>query len=159
MPYTETPHDLGSEKIELSPNDVREAARLLRVIAGAISDKTGKRGEAKAPTHHDLAVRARTLLDGRRLRGKHFNRAMFGEPGWDILLVLYVSEGRQSIGQLAKWIETPLSTAVRWIDYLVKERLVEREPHPHDKRVMFIKLLEKGREQLEDYLSEMPWEG
>ena len=51
-----------------------------------------------------------------------------------------VSGERQSIGRLAEWIDTPLSTAVRWIDYLEKKQLVEREPHRTDKRITFINL-------------------
>jgi DNA-binding MarR family transcriptional regulator len=99
-------------------------------------------------------------MNSRRLRFRYFKRAMFGEPAWEILLTLYITEGaegRQSIGRLADLIETPLSTTARWIDYLERERLVEREPHPTDKRVIYIRLLAKARELLEAYLSGTPW--
>jgi len=161
MPEPKLPNedDAAGPKIALSESDVRDAARLLQLFAVAIDDQAGiSAGAGSGAGRPDLILRARIILNSRRQRGRYFNRAMFGEPGWDILLVLYVMQSRQSIGQLAKWIETPLSTAVRWIDYLAKERLVEREPHPNDKRVMFIRLLERGRSLLDDYLSGTPWD-
>ena len=85
---------------------------------------------------------------------------MFGEPAWEMLLCLYItdqSEGHQSISRLAELVETPLSTTVRWIDYLDRERLIEREPNPTDKRVIYIRLAARGRELLEAYLSGQPW--
>ena len=106
-------------------------------------------------------MRARIILHSRRVRERYFKRAMFGEPAWDILLVLYIADlsgTRQTIGKLAEWIETPLTTAVRWIGYLEKERLVERQPHPTDKRTVYIQLLPKGRQAMGEYLSEMGWQ-
>ena len=41
------------------------------------------------------------MLVTRQLRARHFNRAIFGEPAWDSLLILHISdavEGRQTIG-------------------------------------------------------------
>ena len=160
MPDPERPHkgEASYSKIALSQSDVREAARLFRVFAGAIDQRTEASGSDGPMSEHDRIMRARIILNSRRLRDRHFNRAMFGEPGWDILLVLYVTEGRQTVSQLAKWIEIPLTTATRWIDYLAKERLVEREPHPNDKRVMFIRLLKRGRDLLDEYLMRTPWD-
>jgi len=106
----------------------------------------------------DRVERARIILNSRRLRAKFFSPSMFGEPAWDILLVLYVEQGRQTIGNLTKAIATPLTTTTRWIEYLEKKLLIEREPHPNDKRVVFIKLVEKGRKLLDDYLSGTPWD-
>lgn len=162
MPDLERHHDDEPKlpKIALSEDDVREAARLFRVFAGAIGNQPVSAKE-KDLTRLDRIERARIILNSRRLRAKFFSPSMFGEPAWDILLVLYVTEmsqGRHSIGRLAEWIETPLSTAVRWIEYLERKLLVERERHPNDKRVVFIKLAEKGRKLLDDYLSGTSWD-
>jgi DNA-binding MarR family transcriptional regulator len=43
---------------------------------------------------------------------------------------------------------------MRWIDHLVRNGLAHREDHPTDKRRNFIALSEKGRRQLELYLSD-----
>lgn len=163
MPYRERPAE--NEDIEgrifLSERDAREAARLLRMLSevvGYLPEAPAPAGEPPGP--EELAARARIILHSRRAREHYFKRAMFGEPAWDILLVLYVSDlsgGRQTISKLADWIETPLSTVIRWIGYLEKERLVERHPHPTDKRTVFIRMLPKGRQAMGDYLTEMGW--
>lgn len=160
MPRPEHPggNDSREPTVVLSESDAREAARLFKLLAGAIGDTAA--GHGLVASRDDLVLRARVILNSRRQRTRYFNRAMFGEPGWDVLLVLYVTEradGRQPIGRLAEWIQTPLSTVVRWVDYLVKERLVAREPHPTDKRIIFIRLRQKGRELLERYLGAAPW--
>ena len=159
MPYPERSQDDDPDrlKIALSQSDVREAARLLRVFAAAVDDRA-TRAEDEPMAQWDRAERARIILNSRRLRAKFFSPSMFGEPAWDILLVLYVEQGRQTIGNLTKAIATPLTTTTRWIEYLEKKLLIEREPHPNDKRVVFIKLVEKGRKLLDDYLSGTPWD-
>jgi len=92
----------------------------------------------------------------RRLRTEYFNPSIFGEPAWDMLLLLYVSEHagkRQTIRRLADRVSTPVTTAARWIHYLVKERLVQKEPSPNDRRMTYVTLLDKGRAMIEDYFS------
>ena len=153
--------------VTLTGKDVRDAARLFRLI----SDETPwashvlsehelpRRAPSELSSRNELVSRARAALHGRRLRTRHFNRAMFAEPAWDILLLLYVadsSEGRQTIGQLAELVGTPLTTVLRWVGYLEKEDLLERQDHPTDRRIVFIRLTDKGRNSLDSYLAEMP---
>jgi DNA-binding MarR family transcriptional regulator len=81
---------------------------------------------------------------------------MFGETPWDMLLALYVTDfagGHQSIGQLVSWIGAPHTTALRWIDYLEKERLISRESDPRNRRIVIIEITDKGRQKLDDYFS------
>ncbi len=163
MPHPELPADEESKEsaIVLSERDAREAARLLSVLADALNkESVTDVGDREAISREEFVLRARIVLESRRLRFRYFKRSMFGEPAWDMLLVLYITEpteGRQSISKLAELVETPLSTTVRWIDYLERERLVEREPHPTDRRVIFIRLAAKGRDVLDAYLSGQPW--
>ena len=80
---------------------------------------------------------------------------MFGEPAWDMMLALYVAEqegGRLTVSRLAKLSEAPLTTAIRWIDYLDQARLISRRTHPTDARVVIIELTETARDKLETYL-------
>jgi DNA-binding MarR family transcriptional regulator len=149
--------DTSFSKIALSESDVREAARLLRVFARAIGNQASG-DDRQQLARDDLIERARIILDSRRTRALFFSPSMFGEPAWDIMLALYTTEGRHPLGRLAEWAETPPSTAVRWIEYLEKKLLVEREPHPNDKRIVFVKLSKKGRKLLDDYLSSTRWD-
>jgi DNA-binding MarR family transcriptional regulator len=170
MPFPEPPESGETDTVRtvtLTDKDARDAARLFRLLA----DETSVPGLipagpdhslqhlAAAPSEQGKLERARFLLLMRRLRARYFSRAIFGEPAWEVLLLLYIthaSEGRQSIGRVAEWIETPLTTVLRWVAYLEKERLVERASHPTDRRVSFISLTDKGRHALEAFLDELP---
>ena len=169
MPDPEPPAsgDVDTAKtVTLTEKDVREAARLFRLIsdgtpwANLLSEHEMPRRSSAEPSPRDeLIARARAVLRTRRLRARHFNRVMFAEPAWDILLLLYLadsSEGRQTIGQLAELVETPLTTVLRWVAYLEKEHLVERKDHPTDRRIVFIRLTDKGRNALDAFLDEIP---
>jgi DNA-binding MarR family transcriptional regulator len=81
---------------------------------------------------------------------------MFGEPAWDMLLILYLEhEGeRKSQARLVELSGASRSTGQRWVDHLVRRNLAKREDHPTDKRRNFISLSDKGRDLLELYLSE-----
>lgn len=170
MPNTEPPKtgEGGTAgTITFTDKDARDAARLFGLISKRthwanlfLSEQEFPSPSSAVPSPRDeLISRARAVLHARRLRARHFNRAMFSEPAWDILLLLYLadsSEGRQTIGQLAELVETPLTTVLRWVGYLEKERLVERQDHPTDRRIVFIRLTNSGRSGLDAFLDEMP---
>jgi DNA-binding MarR family transcriptional regulator len=81
---------------------------------------------------------------------------MFGEPAWDMLLALYVSEQsgpRHTIVKLVAQAAAPATTALRWLEYLDKERLVVRHSNPIDRRATFIELSDKARLALDAYYS------
>ena len=104
----------------------------------------------------DLARRARLIFATRRKRSQIFGKGMFGEPAWDMLVALYVGDTagpRATVGRLSELTEAPLTTAIRWLDYLEQQGLVHREPHPTDRRAIFVELTDKGRSVMERYLS------
>jgi DNA-binding MarR family transcriptional regulator len=82
---------------------------------------------------------------------------MFGEPGWNILLALYVREDEldPTVASLAAMICAPQTSTTRWLDYLEGQRFVVRETHPTDRRSVIARLTENGRVALEGYLSEV----
>lgn len=153
--------------VTLTDKDVRDAARLFRLISDGtpwanlvLAEHEVPRRPSTEPSPRDeLLARARAVLHARRLRARHFSPVMFAEPAWDMLLFLYVcdlSEGRQTIGQLADLVETPLTTALRWMAYLEKEHLVARKDHPTDRRIVFVELTDKGRNAMDAFLAELP---
>lgn len=157
------PDEQHQRTIVLSESDVEGAARLLRLITGqeSVSDAHEQRVpavETGSARKWRLLATAERLIRNRQLRCEHFHRAMFSEAAWDILLMLYVSDSAgepQTQATLSKGLATPPTTIQRWVDYLEKERLVRRDPHPTDRRTSFVSLLEKGREALENYLAEV----
>lgn len=159
IPKADSPGGDGVRKrVTLTETDIRDAARLFRLFAdqapqaGGLSDLPSAKSDST--DRGKLVSRARTMLTARRLRERHFNRIMFGEPAWDILLMLYLSEqssGRLTMSRLAVWVETPLTTVVRWVNFLEEQGLVERRAHPTDRRTLFINLSEQGRAALDSY--------
>lgn len=101
-----------------------------------------------------LQERAFDIFRMRRLRCEIFGRAMFGEPAWEVLLLLYAtgSGAPQSLTQLASFIGTSRTTATRWIDYLEAQSLVTREADPTDKRTVFVELTDRGKHAMEAFL-------
>ena len=155
--------DGGIERLPFTESDIREAARLLALIVsseGKEAQNSAGGAELKQPSsavdREVLLSRARKHFRDRQLRGQYFSRALFGEPAWDSLIALYISEfsGRRlTISGLAERIDAPLSTTQRWIAYLQKEFLVGREENPGDKRTTFVLLLDKGRTALDHYFA------
>lgn len=96
------------------------------------------------------------ILRQRRRRNEYFKAAMFSEPGWDMLLELYVrdsSGASATAAQLLMAAATPTSTAARWLEYLEAEGLVIRRAHPLDPGTEFIELTDKAWQAMEDYLT------
>jgi DNA-binding MarR family transcriptional regulator len=123
---------------------------------------------ASTPKENDRAASAdrREILRGyadqirrlRDLRHKSFDRNLFGEPAWDILLTLYVIDGdrrRLSTRDLAKNANLALTTALRWLDYLEEQGLITRKTNPFDRRVVYVEISEKGRVAIDHYLIEL----
>lgn len=153
--------------VTLSEKDAQEAARLLRLLADSriFGSALPENSPAVADTEtvvtdrQSLIERARIVLGARRIRMQFFHPGFFGEPAWEILLALYIteeSEARFTASKLAEWIGAPLSTVLRWVKALEEQSLVDRIDHPTDRRICFIRLLDKGRKALDSYLGAIP---
>lgn len=147
--------------IELSAADAREIARLLELL---LKKELGPSAEnlllnnlpEQTQERSVLIAKARAVFSERKRRSQHFSPVMFGEPAWDMLLALYITDfagGRLSIGKLVSWIGGPQTTALRWINYLEKERLISRATHPRDRRTVFVDITDKGRQKLNEYFA------
>ncbi|GAA4747536.1 hypothetical protein GCM10023264_11590 [Sphingomonas daechungensis] len=142
--------------ISLDSRDIDDLRRLLaKLHPSGRGDDVSDAGD-HGPERNDLVDKARVELDNRRKRVAIFGSQMFAEPAWEMLLLLFLSEGRQRITQsrLGELSGASRSTGLRWIDYLSDHGLAERREHPTDKRQNFVSLTEKGRALLSVYLSE-----
>lgn len=104
-----------------------------------------------------LREHARQIRAARELRENWFDRSVFGEPAWDMLLALYVIDEEQrrlSTRQVAKLAGLSLTTTLRWLDYLQEQDLVSRRPNPFDQRVVYTELSDKGRTAMDGYLTQ-----
>lgn len=95
--------------------------------------------------------RARSVWALRRERDAMFQKSsyppLFGEPIWDMLLDLYISElqGRKiSVSSLCIAANVPQTTALRYLSEMLDARLVVRVDDPKDLRRSFVELSNDG---------------
>ena len=93
----------------------------------------------------------------RVLRHQFLNSAWLGEPVWDIVLVLYVCDGRRRMttGDVIALSAVPSSTALRWFAVLEDAGLIVRNDSPTDKRVVYIELSDLGRAKLDTFFAQV----
>lgn len=142
--------DDPTRTVTLSTREIRDAVRLL----GRLAEYDQSEGGSRAV----FVGRARRVIAERRRRIGIFGVSMFGEPAWDMLLVLYTEEGRQrlTVGKLISATGHAPTTAQRWLDYLERQGLIRREAHPLDRRSTFVELADKGCNALDAYFSDTP---
>jgi DNA-binding MarR family transcriptional regulator len=140
--------------VPLTRRDLDDAHRLFSLLTDAAQPRAG--GTSEEPSHERLLERAREIFRHRRKRLEIFGRGMFGEPAFEMLLLLYIAQSgnRYTAGQLGQLSGASKSTASRWIDYLEREQWIQRRPHPTDLRLAFVTLTDKGIQRIELYLSE-----
>ena len=106
-----------------------------------------------APT--GSAELVRRIIDARSRRRRYFGDELFADPAWDILLELYAlhcDQRRTSVSKLSIGAAVPTTTALRWIDKLHHDGLVEREPDPRDARRVWVALSDRGFRAMQSYL-------
>ena len=138
----------------------RRFDRILREKPGsaASADPRKDNRTGAAAQREILRGYADQIRRSRDLRHKSFDRNLFGEPAWDILLTLYVIDAdrrRLSTRDLSKHANLALTTALRWLEYLEEQELITRKTNPFDRRVVYIELSDKGRLAMDHYLVEM----
>jgi len=100
----------------------------------------------------------RRALEARAARRRFFDGDLFSDPAWDILLELYALGGEQrrtSISKLSIAAAIPPTTALRWLEKLHKEGLIEREDDPLDARRVWVTLSDQGLAAMTAYLVEL----
>ncbi len=101
-----------------------------------------------------LIDRAELEYNNRRRRRNYLEADLFGEPGWDILLDLFVVRLKgQTISVTSACIagDVPSTTGLRWLKQLECFGLVERVDNPKDQRSSWVSLTDKGYSAIKDY--------
>lgn len=106
------------------------------------------------PTSLRLAV---SLYGIRRKRDAAADRKwLFGEPGWDILLDLFIAEQRRSelqVSSVCLDASVPSTTILRWIGRLERDGLIYRVADHTDARRRYVKLTDRGRDLMQSVFS------
>lgn len=130
---------------------------------GATMSGSKKRVEAYRVTSHPvvpgLIERAERLYRERRRRDARMGGSvdLFGEPSWDILLDLFIAQGRErpvSVSSACIASSTPQSTALRYVGLLERVGLIRRARDPQDGRRQYLELTDVGFSNMHAYLAE-----
>jgi len=102
-----------------------------------------------AITQRPAHDRARALYRLRRNRDGASTdlRALFGEPGWDILLDLFIAGqqgNRLQVSSVCLDAGVPSTTMLRWLARLESEGLIARNADDRDGRRRFVELTDRG---------------
>lgn len=102
---------------------------------------------------------AASLYGLRRKRDAASGRkGLFGEPGWDILLDLYIAECRRTeiqVSSVCLDAGVPSTTILRWIARLEREGLIYRVADNADARRRYVRLTDEGRTMMRAVLQAM----
>lgn len=82
---------------------------------------------------------------------------LFGEPSWDMLLDLFIAQGRErpvSVSSACIASSMPQSTALRYVGLLEKVGLIRRAKDPQDGRRHYLELTDVGFSNMQAYLAE-----
>lgn len=112
-----------------------------------------------------LAAIARSIFRARQRRQRQFSPRILGEPGWDMLLELFIHKALDaplSTKSLCLAAGVPRSTALRMMRQLEEEGLLHRSRSDADKRIATVEMTPHGFSLMRLYVtdgitrSEMP---
>ncbi len=133
---------------------IRMGQEMLRCAGG--EDAGGSSGIEVLDSHRESLVLATAALDDRKRRANYFRSDLFGEPGWHILLDLFIQQqlGRKlSVTAVCIGSGAPTTTALRYLTLLVEDGLIQREGDPSDGRRSWLKLTPAAVEAMTEYLN------
>lgn len=103
----------------------------------------------------DKVELARLMIDVRKKRASVFPPSLLGEPGFDILIGLYVAEAageNLSTKHVCSMSPVPTTTAQRAIVELERLKLVSRREAGDDRRRTMVQLTDDGCAMVDRYL-------
>jgi hypothetical protein len=125
-------------------------------LARALRDSEDVFAQVEPLPPAQLLSAARRWAAARRVRDEVFGSTLFLNPGWNILLELFIAgeEGRNvTIKSACVAAGVPQSTALRHIAHLIEVRLAVRAQHPSDARSAYLKLSDGGRVRMVSFIS------
>ncbi len=135
----------------------RSIEQMAAVLLGTAAEmaKRSAACDSNADALSPSATFAERLLQERRLRTAFLDGSLFGEPVWDLLLDLYVSEdaGKPvSVSSACIAAGVPATTALRYIETMLSAGLIRRESSSTDRRTCYVQLTSTTRQRLSDLL-------
>lgn len=137
---------------------VEHDAKLIDDLCGVIERYSARRPLSEVENERAIDIAAAGVREARQARAKMFSSHLLGEPGWDMLIDLFIAEreGRDSVVKsvcLASGV--PYTTAWRWLRVLEREKLVRFSNDSKDLRRVVVRITESGYGKMFDYFQLM----
>jgi DNA-binding MarR family transcriptional regulator len=136
-----------------------EKAQFIRDRLHHLRDLDEMTAPEQRPGDSVTAQRVSAILKARRSRDRFFDRELFADPAWDMLLELYAADlsgYRLQISSLCIGAAVPATTALRWIKSLDQRGLLVRTADPKDARRFFVTLSDAARKRMDQLFRTVP---
>lgn len=145
---------------QLSGEVSRIAAELARLATQPNVPSTLPREElVNDGVNSDVPIEAvREVIRGRRLRYEFFDKALFADPAWDMLLDLFqaeIAQLRVPVTSLCGAAAVPATTALRWIKTMTDADLFRRCADPYDARRFYVELSPVAKAGMRNYFQKL----
>lgn len=155
---TAYPNKLNAERLLQLSDEVGRIATTLVRLSTAPANPARRPEPEDSATPELSAATVRSVILARRLRSSYFPDELFADPAWDIfldLLLAEISQQRVSISSACAAAAVPATTALRWLNSLVQQGLINRRADPHDGRRVFVELAPDTSLALRRYFAEL----
>lgn len=148
--------------LSLSERDLEDAKRILTRLVLARERRSISEGAHNIDPHRqeisedECEVLARRMFAVRKARLGLLPERVSGEPSWDILLALYLSDTAgacQTVSRIVEFSRSSLTTGLRHITSLEEAGLVRRERNETDRRIFYVFITAKGSQMIRQVLS------
>ena len=158
--------DLEAARLQRLADEVGRIARTLATLSAA-SPLSGESvgdgrpsflGEPVLLEAEPSAAEIRSVIRMRRLRDRFFDRDLFADPAWDMLLDLMAARIERvhvAVSSLCIAACVPPTTALRWIKAMTDSGLFDRIADPDDGRRIFIRLSDGAARNMTRYFAAM----
>lgn len=134
------------------PSHLRMLADLIETGSAAGTDEFVRKPYVSPHVETYPAISPAALQDLRHSRNAMFGPDLFGEPGWDMLLELYLArqqDHRLSVKSLTIASNTPQTTAGRYLLQLLDQGLAVCMEDPGDGRRKLIGMTREGYRKMD----------
>ena len=140
-----------ANEFEKLGRSLQEHARSLRSLSPTVEQKRLFWPESA----NDLELVAEALLAARIQRLHYLDESLFGEPAWDMLLILFrafKSGDRVTVGEVCQSSGTFMLTARRWLGILIDLGLVQIDDDVGNDELSSSQLTELGEMRMTSIL-------
>ena len=112
-------------------------------------------------SHVDLIGRAKDYLHWGRLKSQTMDtgNGLFSDSCWNMCLDIYIcglKDERVTVSAIAHSSGIPMTTAMRYINVMAQQGLIQKTPNPADNRMIFVSASPDCMEKIERLLTRSP---